>query len=340
MSDDTTHDATALRAKTAALTGVAFMTLVLAALAFTLSFDALRQLALEIGVRPHNAWMAPVAIDVAQAAATLGLVALGADQTYKTGRRFCLGVATATVLLSVAGNGYHAYQLAQRNAARVAAGEDLGYIPQPAAIAAGIAMIFPLLWLALLHLFTIMLQAIKDERAHARTGATVPPTLSTSRVAERNCHDPSRGGASRQVGATTAVEVHPHPAAPEVARPATDARAIGAPEREGVVPRSATGAPATRNGWPQTSDGLHAFLRHSALTDAVKRVAVVRLDHPELNQVQVAGQLQLDKSTVSRHWRNFVVAAETEGFTVPPLPRSFDDQPELSVQSVPELQPA
>src|SRR5690606_25813604 len=127
----------------------------------TLSFDALRQLALEIGVRPHNAWMAPVAIDVAQAAATLGLVALGVDQTYMTGRRFCMGVAIATVLLSVAGNGYHAYQLAQRNAARVAAGDDLGYIPQPAAIAAGIAMIFPLLWLALLHLFTIMLQAIK-----------------------------------------------------------------------------------------------------------------------------------------------------------------------------------
>ncbi|NKS04647.1 DUF2637 domain-containing protein [Rhodococcus hoagii] len=76
MSDPTTRRATAarsqppaLRPKTVALAGVAVMTLILAALAFTLSFDALRALAIDIGVRPQRAWMAPVAIDIAQAAA-------------------------------------------------------------------------------------------------------------------------------------------------------------------------------------------------------------------------------------------------------------------------------
>ena len=62
------------RQMTLALVTVAAMTLFIAALSFILSFDALRALAIEVGVQPGRAWMAPVAIDVAQAAATAGYV--------------------------------------------------------------------------------------------------------------------------------------------------------------------------------------------------------------------------------------------------------------------------
>lgn len=179
MSDPTTRQKStllmklsAVRPKMVALAGVAVMTLVLAALAFTLSFDSLRALAIEIGARPERAWMAPVAIDIAQAAATLGLVAVGVSDRYNHARWYCMGLATLTVALSVAGNSYHAYGLAQQNIARVAAGEDIGFIPQPPVIAAIIASIWPLLYLALLHLGTTMLRVIMDERAQLTVTAT------------------------------------------------------------------------------------------------------------------------------------------------------------------------
>jgi hypothetical protein len=81
------------------------MTLVIAALMFTLSFDALRQLAIEIGVRSSRAWMAPVAIDVAQAAATIGLVELGITGRHRSAGRYCRALAYVTGFLSVAETG-------------------------------------------------------------------------------------------------------------------------------------------------------------------------------------------------------------------------------------------
>ena len=73
--------------------------------------------------------------------------------------------AVATVLLSVAGNGYHAFGLANVRLDQPAAGIDVGYDPQPAKVAAFIATIAPLLFLALMPLFTLMLRAIVNERA-------------------------------------------------------------------------------------------------------------------------------------------------------------------------------
>lgn len=336
MSDDTTHSSRALHAKTAAFTSVAVMTLTLAALAFTLSFDALRQLAIETGVRPHLAWMAPVALDVAQAAATLGLVALGTVAKYAAARRYCMALATVTVLLSVAGNGYHAYRLAGQQAARITAGEDLGYAPQPAAVAAGIAMIFPLLWLGLLHLFTIMLRAIGDERGEARTIAAAAAISDNTAAEHTTSVDEARiilvASSASAAEQDTSPTPMPEPVATEHSAPKLNERGTS------LKHRNAPSKPATRRGWPQTVEGLQAFLRDSALTDAVQRVAVVRLKHPDYNQVQVAGELHLDKSTVSRHWRTFVDAARTEGFTVPPLPQPFQSIAEP--QAIPELQPA
>ena len=372
MSDPTTRRATAarsklpaLRPKTVALAGVAVMTLVLAALAFTLSFDALRALAIDIGVRPQRAWMAPVAIDIAQAAATAGLVVIGVADKYKAARRYCMGLATLTVLLSVAGNSYHAYGLAQQNLARVAAGEDLGFNPQPPVVAACIAAIFPLLWLALLHLFTIMLRVIVDEgtavggkpaaQASAPTQRAATPEPSGGET-KRNDAVPARGSdpvvtvprdepdVHQAIATTPATATANAPAmhhtdttkstpAPVAATPVS----ITATDPAPVQPASPTPA-ATRTGYPQTRTGLLKFLDHSDLGDHVKEVAHILIAQPNRTQTDLARQLHVDKSTISRRWKPFVEAAKAEGFTVPPLPRP--PLTEAQEQPVRELQPA
>jgi Protein of unknown function (DUF2637) len=52
------------------------MTVALAACAFVLSFDALRDLAVSLGFRPDRAWLWPVAVDVSIAQSTLALLTL------------------------------------------------------------------------------------------------------------------------------------------------------------------------------------------------------------------------------------------------------------------------
>ncbi len=356
MSDPTTRPESALRTKapairpkTVALAGVAAMTLVLAALMFTLSFDALRALAIEIGVRPHRAWMAPVAIDVAQAAATLGLVAIGVADNYKHARWYCMSLVTVTALLSVAGNSYHAYRLAAQNIARVAAGEDLGFIPQPPVIAATIAAIFPLLWLALLHLFTIMLRVIVSERAQ-------PAHMAPVRAAdERNTATAKRNDAPAKRTSTAAPRAKGLAAVPapapvvhhgEIAThhesaekpdvvPADASDGTSEVSRGETVHRDESSREVTRNGYPQTRIGLREFVEEAELSATVKEVARLLIDDSRPKQVQVAQRLHVDKSTVSRRWKAFVEAAENEGFTVPPLPRLTD-----AIEQVAELQPA
>jgi hypothetical protein len=356
MTDDTTQPATitasALRAKTAALCGIGLMVLALAALMFTLSFDALSALAIEIGVRPQRAWMAPVAIDVAQAAATLCLVVIGVADKYAAARRYCMALATGTVLLSVAGNGYHAYQLAERNIARVAAGEDLGFIPQPPAIAALMATIFPLLWLALFHLINVVIRVIRDDRAafrgQTRASATVRADRSTLQgTVDAPVHDdriavaaPPAPSPVPAVAAARPMQ-HRHVVARPVAAPArTPQRPAATPATAATVlaEKAATATDRTRSGYAQTVDGLDQFLGNSDLSEAVKRVAATRIANPGFNQVQVAQEMNLDKSTVSRHWRVFSDAAKSEGFTVPPLPQPFGATSDLQPDR--ELQPA
>lgn len=364
MTDPTTRPRSVAGRKTptvgpkmVALAGVALMTLVLAALMFTLSFDALRALAIEIGARPERAWMAPVAIDIAQAAATAGLVVIGVADKYKSARWYCMGLATVTVLLSVAGNSYHAYGLSVQNTARVAAGENLGFIPQPPVIAAIIAAIFPLLWLALLHLGTIMLRVIVDERAQQTAAATALEDAPNPATPRRNNAPAKRTAAAAPRTTTVAVVATPSDpvahrdeaattqsaaAEPRVAPPgetpaatADVAVAASAPAVVGAVYETEADGPATRNGYPQTRDGLRRFLEGNHFSDQTTEVAAMLIDHPELRQVDVAQRLRVDKSTVCRRWKPFVTAAKAEGFTVPPLPRLTDVS-----EQVRELQPA
>ncbi|WP_052040213.1 DUF2637 domain-containing protein [Rhodococcus sp. p52] len=336
MSDDTTQLAIELqpklpmsRALQLASAGVAVLTLFIAALSFILSFDALRALAIEIGMRPGRAWMAPVAIDVAQAAATAGYVIFRITDKGRYSLVYCAALAVVTVLLSVIGNAFHAWQTAERNIARVAAGEDLGFVPQSPWIAAVVAAIFPLLWLALFHLFVMMIQR-NDAPAVARQRATTSPV-------------------GVPAGATPRPPVAPYSERPREVATTTQSTPMHLDNREDVfetermkcepvaatLPRTVTitnnsiAAPATgevlqieatRNGYPQTRDGLLRFLNDSDFHETVKIVASLMVQDPTLRQIDVADRLQIDKSTVSRRWRHFRQEAEAEGFSVPPLP--------------------
>ncbi|MCZ1075242.1 hypothetical protein [Rhodococcus sp. A5(2022)] len=357
MSDDSTqsapplrHDAQPERSKMFGVAAVATMALFLAGLAFTLSFDALRALAVEINVHPSRAWMAPVAIDVAQAAATAGYVIFRVANRHAWARRYCMSLAVVTVALSVVGNSYHSYQLAARNLGRVAAGEMLDFIPQPPAIAAVIAAIFPLLWLALFHLFTMMLQVVIDERIQRRDAATVddvvhrtdtsvaPPYEEAEKAVEREATLVAAAAtpqnATSAVGASDGYNA-PHGASQNESAK-SDVAAVATADESPVadVAVDHRGGDATRNGYPQTPAGLHQFLADGDFTDPVKHVAAMLIDEPHLRQTQVARRLHVDKSTVSRRWRLFVAAAATEGFTVPPLPATD------ATEMVRELQPA
>ncbi|MDV6296918.1 DUF2637 domain-containing protein [Rhodococcus aetherivorans] len=313
------------------------MTLVLAALAFTLSFDALRQLTLEIGVRPELAWMAPVALDVAQAAAALALVALGTDDEFRGARLYCKALATGTVLLSVAGNGYHAFRLAGQRHAQAAAGVDVGYQPQPAAIAACIAMIVPLLFLALLHLFTTIVRALAVERgryhqavhdAHPMT----PGEQTASTPGALEVHDPAEDALVGHGVQDLGARVHPEASA-VAAEPATIAPQVAglpgedAPGEEVVQAPAFVDAPIephlapTSGGYPQTVDGLREFLAGCTLRSEEKEVAAILLDRPQLTYAQVAVELEdtPSPSTVCRRWQRFKNAAYAEGFEIPPV---------------------
>lgn len=349
MSDDTTHPATGLQTKlpmsrqmALALTTVAAMTAFIAALSFILSFDALRALAIEVGVQPGRAWMAPVAIDVAQAAATAGYVIFRITGRGRYSLVYCASLAVVTVLLSVVGNAFHAWQTAERNIARVAAGENLGFVPQTPWIGALFAAIFPLLWLALFHLFVMMIHRnqpslVAQQPARAAADASVG-TNTAPQVASRWEHFDSG------VGADERPAVAPHGNDERKSAPgqweieqldATAPSAIPTPRNPIAAPATGDrpGAAATRNGYPQTQDGLLRFLEDSDFHETVKVVASMMVTAPQLRQIDVAHRLQIDKSTVSRRWRQFREAAETEGFCVPPLPvvEAGDQAKEISL---------
>ncbi|MDV6296520.1 DUF2637 domain-containing protein [Rhodococcus aetherivorans] len=334
MKDDLVQSARRrLHSKTTALGAVAAMTLVLAALAFTLSFDALRQLTLEIGVRPELAWMAPVALDVAQAAAALALVALGTDDEFRGARLYCKALATGTVLLSVAGNGYHAFRLAGQRHAQASAGVDVGYQPQPAAIAACIAMIVPLLFLALLHLFTTIVRALAVERGRYNEAVhdahpTAHPEQAASTHHASEVHeaavDAPVGDGVQYPGARVRTEVSIVAAEPATVQPQGTGRHGEDAPREGVVQAPAPLEPhlaPTSGGYPQTVDGLREFLAGCTLRSEEKEVATILLDRPHLTYAQVAAELEdtPSPSTVCRRWQRFKNAAYAEGFEIPPV---------------------
>ena len=329
-----------LNAKSAALYAIIAMTLALAALVFTLSFDAQRQLILEIGVKPDFAWMAPVALDITTTAALLGLTVLADDEEYISARRYCKRFAIATVVLSVAGNGYHAFGLANVRLAQTAAGMEVGYDPQPAEVAAFIAMIPPLLFLALTHFFTFMLGAIVSERA--RYLRVVSEHLQLKKESAEQCatveersHAPADvlPDGYNELAATnlepeptiapTAYSFDPDEEAGEMPAPGHEALPAAIASELEAVHQLHTPAATTRHGYEQTESGLQAFLASCNLRPQEKEVAALLLGRPDLTYAQVAGMLPDEpvESTVCRRWHRFKDAAMEEGFDIPPLPR-------------------
>ncbi|SEB29154.1 DUF2637 domain-containing protein [Rhodococcus koreensis] len=329
-----------LHAKSAALIAITVMTLVLAALVFILSFDAQRQLILEIGVKPEFAWMAPVALDITTTAALLGLTVLADDEEFNSARVYCKRFAIATVALSVAGNGYHAFGLANVRVAQTAAGMDVGYDPQPAEVAAFIAMIAPFLFLALTHFLTLMLGAIVNERARylrvvAEHLQREKESAEQSATVDGRSHAPTDvlpDGYNELAAPTSdpwptiapiAYAFDPDEEAGETLAPGHDALpAAIASELEAMHELHAPAA-TTRNGYEQTESGLQAFLVSCNLRPQEKEVAALLLDRPDLTYAQVAGMLPDEpvESTVCRRWHRFKDAAMNEGFDIPPLPR-------------------
>lgn len=188
-------------------------------------------------------------------------------------------------------------------------------------------MIFPLLWLGLLHMFTLMLRALREERAHSMR----------AHVAKR----------AQMIESATSVAQTTYAVAPQVNRAPQQSATTDKvdPAETGIASivvqheqQDETVVQRTRNGWAQTHEGLTQFLEECTLTETVKDVAAMLLRQPHLTQVHVAQQLHVDRSTVCRRWKSFVTAAEDEGFTVPPLPQSFDTDTELLPAR--ELQPA
>jgi len=345
MTHDTTPPATELQPKSpmnlqmkVVVAAVAAMTLFIAALSFILSFDSLRALAIEIGMRPERAWMAPVAIDIAQATATACYVIFKGRSRYS--RVFCATLAVVTVLISVVGNAFHAWQTAERNIARVAAGEELGFIPQAPWIGALFAAIFPLLWLALFHLFAMTVHG--NQPASAATNAATDPVEAQTGRSNASPATPSR---ERLDSAVEESEQHPadtHLKESGFAPAAQQTRQIEATAPNAVrLARNLNSAPATAdhheaattsNGYPQTREGLLRFLNECDFHETVKVVASLLITKPQLKQTDVAQRLQVDKSTVSRRWRQFLASAEAEGFTVPPLPHAEVIEPVRDVQ--------
>jgi len=349
MSDDTTRLATPLhtavprrRPKITRLqlviAGVAPMILFLAALSFVMSFNGLQQFVIESDLVDRSlTWIAPVAIDVTQAGATAVFLVLRALNRGKPALWFAASVVAATVLLSVTGNAVHAWQNAERNLARMAAGEDIGFIQQEPWISAVVAAIFPLLWLVTFHLFVLMLPTGKQAPTAPQPAATLPVTV-----------------ASADAPLTASVARHDEPALPRIGYEQAPAAAIDdrvedpastwLPIEQVVASQPSSPAPSsnpvatrttatqvdvetTRNGYAQTQDGLLRFIEDSSFHETVKIVASMMVTDPTLRQIDVAERLQIDKSTVSRRWRQFRQEAEAEGFAVPPLPLAEASEP-------------
>lgn len=130
--------------------------------AFILSFSVLTDLARQAGIPTDLAWLFPLIVDGAILGATIGAVTLNKISGTSQGKAFFLWLLVAVVLISVAGNAYHAWSAAETAATALA--------PLPAAL---IAVIPPALILAWTHGIGILIKAIGNayrEDANAVTG--------------------------------------------------------------------------------------------------------------------------------------------------------------------------
>lgn len=124
---------------------------------FWRSFTAIAELAVEYMVPADQAWMIPVAVDGLVVVATVA----AAVARHRIARGYSWALLVAGTIVSVAGNGIHAWQLTE------------------SPIGVGIAVMPPLVTLAAVHL-TILLARQDDDTATAPARDTAPePTTAT-----------------------------------------------------------------------------------------------------------------------------------------------------------------
>lgn len=149
-------------------TGIA-ATVIIAAGAFTLSFAALTDLARMSGISPELAWIWPVIIDGLIVAATVAIVALAGAEKRRLAYPWALLFGGA--LVSTGANAVHAVLTSTASASGV-----------PAAVAAIVASMPPIVLLAVTHLCVVLVQAppaAKSRRTPARRAAQPPKAAGT-----------------------------------------------------------------------------------------------------------------------------------------------------------------
>lgn len=145
--------------------------------AFVLSFAVLENLATQ-GMMPVQwAWIFPVIVDGGILGASVCVMVLNKVEGSEAGKRFFNRVLWAVILISVGGNGFHAYRAAVEARQLLAQGGDLGFTPLAPVAAAVIAVISPGLVLAFSHGVGYVLKAIGDAfQAYRRLVAEIEET--------------------------------------------------------------------------------------------------------------------------------------------------------------------
>ncbi len=235
---------------------IAFLGGALAVAAFTLSFDALRELATISGLNPTLAWLWPLIVDGLIVIATAAAVALRDRGRRVTWYPWATLILFSTI--SVAGNALHASNHADHSAVSVT-------------VAAGVSAVPALALLLASHLMVVLLSTpaqsankvspALDERAETLTQpADRPPQPATARTSSATAHAAS----SSVTAPTTSAKL-----AKEISRPVdADLRAWVQAER--AAGRTVTGddVAVRLNVSPATGRRRLAALRQEQPTEA------------------------------------------------------------------------
>ncbi|APE10993.1 hypothetical protein BO226_19130 [Rhodococcus sp. 2G] len=188
---------------TIAVTLAAVAAVAVAVTSFWRSFTSIAELAVDYKVPADQAWMIPVAVDGLVVVATVA----AAVARHRVARAYSWALLVAGTIVSVAGNGIHAWQLTE------------------SPIGVGIAVIPPLVTLAAVHL-TILLARQDSDTATAPVCDTGPEPIRATVTNESEQDATPRPVTRLRVASATT----PRPAAtpPVATRPA-------APQRETTI---------------------------------------------------------------------------------------------------------
>lgn len=207
--------------------------------AFTLSFDALRDIATAAHVRPSLAWLYPVAVDGAMAVAAVTAVVL---RRMRQAVWYPWTVVVAGAAISTGANALHAY----------VAG---GAIALPAKWAMAVSAVPPLLLALSVHLLIVLAEAV---RYTTQPTGTAPAELPDRQHAPASAEDSAREGADQDRGARNPVAEHAGPVPPVLipadgqARTDLADRSAAGPVHPGVDQRPPSRPARTRTGPHQT----------------------------------------------------------------------------------------